>query len=391
MTLKIDSNGVQIQTLQEILDERQSNLLSVMGEDFTIDKTSPIGNMELANANSEQLIHEVVAYLASQLNSETAEGYFLDCICEYNNIYRFPQSKSTVKYKIIGTKDTNISSGDIRVLDKETGAYWLLNESPTIAEDGTIIASFICEEYGPIENKEGNVLEIKTPISGVTKVESISDNNLVLGRYAETDYELRVRRRQAVQNTGAYSLDNIKSTIFTLDGIIDCKYLENFEETTKNGLPPKSFEIIVDGGSQEEIINVIFDKKTLGVKPFGNTKEVREDSEGNKYEIAYTKAEHINTGLDITISTNGAQTQTWQDLLKQNILDKFNEVQLIGVPVKDYTYYTVLTELSEITDIKSIKLKNLNEEESTGTNIIDINIRQIAKLDVNNINITFDN
>ena len=81
MTLKIDSNGVQIQTLQEILDERQSNLLSVFGEDFAIDRTSPIGNMELSDANNEQLIHECVAYLASQLSSETAEGYFLDCIC----------------------------------------------------------------------------------------------------------------------------------------------------------------------------------------------------------------------------------------------------------------------------------------------------------------------
>ena len=100
MTLKIDSNGVQIQTLQEILDERQSNLLSVFGEDFAIDRTSPIGNMELSDANNEQLIHECVAYLASQLSSETAEGYFLDCICEYNNIYRFPSAKSLCDFKL---------------------------------------------------------------------------------------------------------------------------------------------------------------------------------------------------------------------------------------------------------------------------------------------------
>lgn len=391
MTLQIDENGVQIQTLQEILDERQSNLLSVMGEDFVIDQTSPIGNMELANANSEQLIHEVVAYLASQLSSETAEGYFLDCICEYNNIYRFAQTQSVVDFAVNGTRDTNIATGDLRVLDQETGAYWLLNEDIIIPEEGTINASFICEEYGPIDNQVGNTLEIKTPLSGLTSVTSIEDNNLELGRYAETDDELRVRRRQAVQNVGSFSLDSIKSTIFTLAGIIDCRYLENFEETTQNGLPPKSFEIIVDGGNQSDIIDIIFNKKTLGVKPFGNTTETREDSEGNKYQISYTKAEHVNVGIDITVSTNGSQTQSWQNTLKQNILDRFEAVQLIGIPVKDYTYYAVLTDDSEITDIKSVLLKNLDEEDQDGSNVIPIDIRQIAKLDISNINIIFDN
>lgn len=391
MTLKIDSNGVQIQTLQEILDERQSNLLSVFGEDFAIDRTSPIGNMELSDANNEQLIHECVAYLASQLSSETAEGYFLDCICEYNNIYRFPSAKSLCDFKIIGTPNTSITAEDLRIKDESTGAFWILNEDITIGSTGEIEAQFINNEYGPISNNSTNIITIMTPLSGITSVSSIENNNLIIGRYAETDKELRNRRREAIQSTGAYSLDNIRSSIFTLDGIIDCKYLENYNEVEKDGLPPKSFEIIVDGGDEDEIVDIIFEKKTLGVKPFGSSTYTREDSQGNKYEIGYTKAQHVNTKFTINITTSGAQTDAWTDSLKSSIVEKFDEVQKIAVPVKAYTYYTVLTDIGNIDDIQSVKIEDINDETHTKYDTLDINTRQIAKLSKDNIDIIFNN
>lgn len=391
MTLKIDSNGVQIQTLQEILDERQSNLLSVMGEDFTIDRTSPIGNMELADASNEQLIHEVVAYLASQLSSETAEGYFLDCICEYNNIFRFPQSKSKCDFRIVGEPNTVIIKGDLRIYDGDTGAYWLNNEDCTIEDNNSVLCTFECEEYGPFESKVGNTIEIKTPLNGLTRVETLEENNLIEGRYAETDQELRVRRRQAIQNTGAYSLDNIKSAIFTLEGIIDCKYIENYEEIEVDGVPAKSFEIIVDGGDEDDIIDIIFERKTLGVKPFGSLILPREDSQGNIYQIGYTKAIHRPVKIDITIKTNSSQTETWINNIKDNIITKFEEAQLIGIPVKNYTYYTVLTDIPEITDIENVEIFDLSLQSPSAVSTLPIATREIAKLDKANINIIFNN
>lgn len=391
MTLKIDSNGVQIQTLQEILDERQSNLLSVMGEDFTIDRTSPIGNMELADASNEQLIHEVVAYLASQLSSETAEGYFLDCICEYNNIFRFSQSKSKCDFRIVGEPNTVIIKGDLRIYDGDTGAYWLNNKDCTIEDNNSVLCTFECEEYGPFESKIGNTIEIKTPLNGLTRVEALEENNLIEGRYAETDQELRVRRRQAVQNTGAYSLDNIKSAIFTLEGIIDCKYIENYEEIEVNGVPAKSFEIIVDGGDEDDIIDIIFERKTLGVKPFGSLILPREDSQGNVYPIGYTKAIHKPVKIDITIKTSGSQTETWVNNIKNSIIAKFEEAQLIGISVKNYTYYTTLTDIPEITDIENVEIFDLSLESPSAVSTLPIATREIAKLDKANINIIFNN
>ena len=53
MTIQYDSNGIITQNLTEIINERETNLQPVMGEDFAVDKTTPIGNMELADSNNE--------------------------------------------------------------------------------------------------------------------------------------------------------------------------------------------------------------------------------------------------------------------------------------------------------------------------------------------------
>ena len=87
--IQYDSEGIITQTLTEILDEREDSLKEVMGDDFVIDKTSPIGNMELADANNELAIQELIAWLIpNMIDANTATGYFLDCICEKNRIYR---------------------------------------------------------------------------------------------------------------------------------------------------------------------------------------------------------------------------------------------------------------------------------------------------------------
>ena len=87
MTIQYDSKGIITQNLIEIIEERENNLKPILGLDFKIDKTTPIGNMELADANNELAIQELIAWLfPAQMDATTAEGIFLDAICEKNRI-----------------------------------------------------------------------------------------------------------------------------------------------------------------------------------------------------------------------------------------------------------------------------------------------------------------
>ena len=151
----------------------------------------------------------------------------------------------------------------------------------------------------------------------------------------------------------------------------------------------KSFEYIVDGGDNGEIAQTIFNNKPAGTRAFGSKEELINDSEGIVHSICYTPAKPINIGINIKIEASTSQSQTWKNEIAKALKDKFDDIQSIGTPVKGYNYYTVLTMFNEISDILEIQFYNV--EETTDIKYYttyDIGIREIAKLDVKNINIT---
>lgn len=390
MTIQFDKNGILTQNLTEILDEREQNLKPVIGDDFIIDKTTPIGNVELADANNELTIQELISWLIpNQLDANTAEGFFLDCICEKNRIYRKQPQYTTLNLRINGTPNTSFISGDITVSDNISGIYYNLNENVTIDETGSVLANFICQDFGENYPLQTSVFNIETPIIGLDSI--ILDNNninLVLGRLTETDDELRYRRMYSVQQTSTNTLGSILANIYSLDGVINATYLENdTENTDSNGLPLKSFEFIVDGGDENAITDVIFINKATGTHAFGSTVIQKKDSENNLYSIGYTKAENINVGMDISVNVKSVQSQTWINNIKNALKEKFESVQKIGASVKDYDYYAVITNFSEITNINSVKIYKTNDT-AHKVSQLPIGIRQIAKINVENINIT---
>lgn len=390
MPIQYDSNGIITQNLSEILDERENALKLVMGEDFVIDKTTPIGNMELADANNELAIQELIAWLIpNMLNAQTASGYFLDCICEKNRIYRKEPEQTTLKLIVHGDAGVEFLAEDISVSEEGTYTYYNLNEDIIIGDNGTTVAEFICNDYGEYAPTSTSKFIIQTPLNGLKDVTIDYENaNIVIGRLVETDEQLRRRREYSVQQTSTSTLASIKANLYSLDGVLHATYFENdTEETNELGIPMKSFEFIVDGGDENNITDIIFTNKTAGTRAYGETIINKMDSEGNIYAIGFTKAEPVNIGIDIKVQTNAPQSNSWRQAVINALKTKFEEIQEIGTLVKDYNYYTVLTNFPEITDINTLKFYNVDLEYPTYYSQYVIDKKQVAKLDVKDIHI----
>lgn len=392
MPIQYDANGIITQNLTEILDERESSLKNIMGDEFIIDKTTPIGNMELADANNELSIQELIAWLIpNMLDANTASGYFLDCICEKNRIYRRQPEYTKFNLLLKGDVDSSFSKGDITVEDITTGVYYNLNIDCSIGSNNTAVAQFICQYHGEYYPTSDSIFKILTPVVGLKEV-VIDANilNLVVGRDTESDEELRRRRMYSVQQTSTSTLGSIKSNIHSLDGVRHVTYFENETESTdSNGLPMKSFEYIVDGGDEDQIAQVIFNNKPAGTRAFGTKEKVIKDSEGVVHSICFTPAQQINIGIEISIETKETQSETWKSTISKALKSKFDDIQCIGMNIKDYNYYTVLTQYQEIIDIYSIKFYDINNPNKKYTTY-PIKNKQIAKLDVKNITIATD-
>lgn len=388
MPIQYNSDGIKTQNLNEILDEREQALKPILGENFTISQNDPIGNMELADATSELSIQELIAYIfPNQLDANTATGIFLDVICEKNRIYRKQPQYTTLNLKIKGSQNTEFTSGSITVSDNMSGIYYNLNENCVIGETGEVVAKFICEEYGENYPLETSKFEILTPSLGLTSVElDIENANIVLGRFTETDEELRRRRQMSVQQVSTTLAESIKASLYSLDGVKHVEYFENDTMNNKNGLPPKSFEYVVDGGDENEITDVIFTKKTLGSHAYGETVIQKTDSEGSVYNIGYTKADVVNIGITIKLEVHSSQTQAWVNNIQTAIKEQFDKIQTIGDAIKDYNYMKILANYSEISDIEFIKFYDINDP-SEMSEKMSIGARQIPKLETKNINI----
>ncbi|EIH6466006.1 baseplate J/gp47 family protein, partial [Shigella flexneri] len=95
--------------------------------------------------------------------------------------------------------------------------------------------------------------------------------DLTTGRDEETDTELRQRYLESLAVTGVGTLDAIVAAVKRVQGVSDASGVENDTETTNSdGLPPKSFKIVVVGGQNDNIAQAIWDTKPAGIRPFGS-------------------------------------------------------------------------------------------------------------------------
>lgn len=130
-------------------------------------------------------------------------------------------------------------------------------------------SSFECTEVGEKIAVVGSLTVIETPWTGLDSVYNFHDG--ILGRGHESDAEARIRRSQSLQGLGAGTLPAIVARIGDdIDGVSTVKGFENREDIEVDGRPPHCFEIVVVGGDNQEIANLLWQIKPAGIQTVGN-------------------------------------------------------------------------------------------------------------------------
>lgn len=88
------------------------------------------------------------------------------------------------------------------------------------------------------------------------------------------------------------------------DLIVNRPATDPFNFSKSGGMPPKSFETIVEGGSDIDVANKIWYTKPAGIETFGNTKVIITDSMGNLQAIFFTRAEPVNIWVHVEAVRN---------------------------------------------------------------------------------------
>lgn len=384
--IQYDQNGLIIQSLLDILSERESRCQAIFGKDFYISGESAVANLQSADADRELDIQELLLYIANQLDPDQAEGIWLDYICALNNITRHKATKSTIPITVTGTAGTAKNSGEVIIVDGTTDEYYINKDAFVLDDNGNANVQFEATSWGEITALSSSDFSLKTPSSGISSVAYNTSGKATVGRNTESDEELRARRDDAVTYTASSILSSIKATV---SQISDVKYINAYENDTMNTvdtLPAKSFEIVVEGGDDDEIAQGILTKKPAGIQAYGNTIKTVSDDDGNQFQIGFTRPTKKPVDFKITFVSSTLQTDEWKANIKSELIKAFDSLYTVGDSVYAYNLYYILNNHSEIKNVTEFKVKlhfASNYDDSVA-----IGKRELATLSEDNITIT---
>lgn len=304
-----NENGLQVSTRPELVEELTQDYQTIYGEDINVDQSSPDGQALNIFAQGGTDIRELLMQIYNSFDPDNCSGRILDSRCAINNIFRKGGTFTTVPIDITTDRTVTLEGLDDNYNDVNATGYTIQDSagnqfiliSTQTLQAGTTRVLFRAKELGAVQTTLNTITIPVTIVLGVVSVNNPVD--ATEGKDEESDYQLKVRRRQSVSIGGSGFLNGLLATVLQLDGVTDAALYENFTGSTDaNGTPAHCMWLVVEGGSDSEIADSIYRKKSYGCNMRGN--------------ITYT----------ITTASQQQFVAKWDEPTVQNLYIKFNIV-----------------------------------------------------------------
>ena len=234
---------------------------------------------------------------------------------------------------------------------------------------------------GPFPQVAGSIDTLSSFVAGVDSVTNPED--AAVGRYRETDIEFRERFRNSRFAAGAGTYEAILETLTSLDGVSEVKIIPNETNITDvSGIPAHEFLVVVRGGSATAIATVIFNKKPIGIRSFGNTSAVIYDSIDNPWEIYFSRPVEVPVYIELSIEDTGGLPGDYEEQLKTQIYDYITTNQKIGGTL---VYSRLFTPINSVNGHSVVSMYVDTVPSPTATANISVNFDQLITVNKDDI------
>lgn len=381
----VEVTGFVKKTFAEIKAELEASERADISPSLSLAPATVFGQVNGIVSDLLRQCWDVAEGVYRALYPNSAEGDALENICSITGIIRLDKTKSTVTVVATGTPATSIPIGSV-ISVQTTGDRFVTLATAVIGGGGTVSIDCESEEFGPIAAPAGTLTVIVTPVGGWDSVTNALD--AVLGRNIETDVELRARRVQALFNPGGGTLESILAAVSGVSGVTSAFAFENVSlSTNSDGLPGKSFEIVVEGGDDVAICQAIFDNKPAGIFPYGTSDEDIVDSQGFSHDINFSRPTEVEMWISLTVVVNpaifgGGIESEGVTLVKQALAD-FGDLLNIGDDVIALQFKCEPLVVPGVVDVTGFTIEDADPP--LGTENFQIDSRGIAVFDTSRI------
>jgi len=292
--------------------------------------------LTLANTQFSDVVIEVTAVANSTVYEITINNTLVtitsDSSATANEI--LTALKAAIDLEDLGVTVTLPTTTSLRInVTEPSSVYPLLVGARLGVTSVSDLVTVEAVNQGVVKAPAGTLTTLLVPAIGITSVTNLED--ALEGREQETDEELRVRRYESVQIIGAATEQAIVANVKNLDGVTAAFIIANRTFTTDvDGRPPKSFEVVVEGGDEQEVAETIWRYHPVGIETFGDITRTIVDDNGISQSVKFSRPINIfiRMEIDYTKYDEEAFSASGEEGIKQAAL-AYGETLNIGVDV----------------------------------------------------------
>lgn len=196
-----------------------------------------------------------------------------------------------------------------------------------------------------------SISQISTSVSGLDSVLNYYAGET--GRDKETDQEARLRSKQEITVVGFNFVDAIRAKVLDeVAGVSYCRVYENDSlEVDSDGIQPKSWEAVIEGGSNANIAAKLFQMKIAGMKQTGDVTVAVEDSLGVPQNIKFSRPSNLYFWVKVVIDSYNSEESFPADgeaAIKAALLEFADDYFNIGDVIVTQKFYKPVFEIEGI-------------------------------------------
>lgn len=315
----LTAEGFDRTRLDDILAQHVAAMNDIFGADISLnpDDLDYLTLSIFANAVSEVTMLAEAVY--HSFNPQSATGAALSRLVQLNKITRIVGTHSQATVRCTGTVGTTIPAGSL-VKHESSGVVFITQAEAIIGAGGYVDVDVLSELMGPYSAAIDTLTVIGSPTYGWQSV--TNDAAAIVGRYEETDEQLRIRRAKSTGTPGQTSRGSIYGAVANLPDVTQVAIYENITDAVDvNGMSAHSIMVIVNGGADQDIWDTILLKKSLGVTMLGDEVGTAVDSYGHSNEIKFARPTAVNIYIDISLEIRVGWPSDGVDQIKNAIVD----------------------------------------------------------------------
>lgn len=307
MPNSFDKNGLETLTQTEIVDNLTQDFQAIYGEDINVESNSPDGQAINIFAQMLEDQYELLHQVNASFDPDQAVGTVLDQRCAINGIQRKAGTYTFVSIDVTADRSVTlqglntVSEDDAYTISDSEGNQFILSATSAI-NSGVSQLLFRAKNVGNVEVLPNT---INVPVTIILGVLSVNNPGVATtqGTNEETDAELRERRKRSVSISNQGYVDGLAAALENLSDVTKVSVYQNRGNTTDaDGIPGHSIWVVIQGGTDEEIGQVMDNKVAGGVGMKGNQSVNVQQSDGQvaTYYFDRPSAQTLYVLLDIT-------------------------------------------------------------------------------------------